>query len=519
MILYSYIMKITIENPTKAVIKQATSDEISNLKSRLSYKNTSVAFNIKKLKENRWLQSNHPHTYKTRLQELQKQLNGCVLKLDVSTGNHWFYPGAIPYISDFTFELENKVKYPESRLMPWRKPLPFTLYEYQDLSVNKLIEAKHGCVELCTGAGKTAIILTLARQLGLKTIVVTPSKSIFLEIHKKFKHHFGTSKVGNLGGGLKKKVGKQFTICVSRSLTLLKPGTEEYKQIADADVMIIDESHTFAAETLEKVCHGVAKNIPYRFFLSGTQVRGDGKAKLLESIIGKKVHTLSTKEAIEGGYICPVKFSVIETNTKDIKNYKDPLKLKRKHFLYNDNIAEVSAKIANTSWKYGQESTLILVEELKQIQMLVDKLEVPFEYVHSASKADAQKFGLETKKVDDAVEAFNKGEVKVLIGTSCIATGTNIYPCHNTIDWVGGGSEVRTKQGAVGRSVRVLEKSEYANLHKEKPFAKIYDFRLANTRFRTTRGGDKVPSLLEKQLLKRISMYKETNNEINYIKV
>jgi ERCC4-related helicase len=147
------------------------------------------------------------------------------------------------------------------------------------------------------------------------------------------------------------------------------------------------------------------------------------------------------------------------------------------------------------------------VEELEQIKMLVDRMKVPFEYVHSASKADAAKFGLETRKVDDTVESFNRGEVRVLIGTSCIATGTNLYPTHNTVNWVGGGSEVRTKQGAVGRSVRKLEKSEYKKFHKAKPCAKIYDFRITN-----------VP-LMERHLQKRLAMYRETTDDIKYIKV
>ena len=355
-------------------------------------------------------------------------------------------------------------------------------------------------------SGKTAIILTLARELGLKTVIVTPSKSIFLEILKKFEHHFGKTNVGAYGSG-KKRIGKKFTVCVSKSLTMLKEGTPEYDFFADADVIISDESHLNAASTLEATFHGVLKDVRYRFFLSGTQVRGDGKDKLLEAIIGKKVNELSTRKAVDGGYICPVKFFVFETTSKDVKNYKDPLKSKRKQFLYNTNIADITAKIANGAWNHSGESTLILVEELEQIAMLVDRLNVPYEYVHSAAKKDAAKFGLETRKVDEAVEAFNRGEIRVLIGTSCIATGTNIYPCHNTVNWVGGSSEVRTKQGAVGRSVRILENSEYKDFHKPKPFSKIYDFNVTN-----------VP-LMEKHLQKRVRMYRETNDDIKYIKV
>jgi superfamily II DNA or RNA helicase len=508
------MIKINTISPTKTYITEGSIEILSMLRKDLTFSDTSVAFNLKKLKDNKWLQQNHPATYDARVKELQAKLKTCMLKRDEDGFS--FHPGSIPYLSGYDFiETGDGIQYPVGRKMPWRKPLPFDLYPYQEQSLQKLIEAKHGCVELCTGAGKTAIILSLARELGLKTVIVTPSKSIFLEMLHKFEYHFGKTNVGAYGSG-KKKIGKKFTVCVSKSLTMLKKGTKEYDFFSDADVVISDESHLNAANTLEETFHGVLKDVPYRFFLSGTQVRGDGKDKLLEAIIGKKVHELTTKEAVDGGYICPVSFTVLETRTDNINPYSDPLKAKRNHLLYNENIANIIAKMANGAWKHAQESTLVLVEELKQIKMLVDKLNVPYEYVHSASKADAAKYGLETRKVDQAVEAFNKGEVKILIGTSCIATGTNIYPTHNTINWVGGSSEVRTKQGAVGRSVRLLEKSEFKDLHKQKPISKIYDFRLTNV---PKRRANSKPDILENHLQKRISMYKETNKDIRYIRV
>lgn len=512
------MIKINIENPTKCYIEEYSSDDIARLSKALTYNDNSAMFNLQALKKNRWLQENKPHTFLARKAELEAKLKTCMLKFDTEKQKPWFHPGSLAYLDKFNFSINNNLQYPEPKKVAWKKPLPFTLYPYQESSVNNLIEVKHGCVELCTGAGKTAIILKLARELGLNTVVITPSKSIFLEILKKFEYHFGKTNVGAYGNG-KKKIGKRFTICVSKSLTMLKPGTEEYDFFANADVVIGDESHTLAAETLETVFHGVLNKVPYRFFLSGTQVRGDGKDKLLESIIGKKVFTLTTKEAIEGGYICPVKFNIIETTSNSRSKVTDSIKSKRQHFLYNENIAEIAAKIANSSWNYGQESTLILVEELKQIQMVVEKLNVPFEYVHSASKADAAKFGLGTRKVDDAVEAFNLGHAKVLIGTSCIATGTNMYPCHNTVNWTGGNSEVKTKQGAVGRSVRILENSEFKDLHKAKPFSKIFDFKIKDTAMDDEKAMKRIFSKIEKHLQNRISMYKETSDDIKYMKV
>jgi superfamily II DNA or RNA helicase len=501
------MIKISIESPTVCFLENASSDEISRLKGHLTYNDTSAAFALKNLKENRWLQSNKPETFRIRKEELERKLKTCMLQYCSEKNKYWFHSGSIPWLkTTFNFEVKNTIQYPESKKLPWKRPLPFKLYPYQEESVKRLLEVKHGCVELCTGAGKTAIILTLARELGLRTVIVTPSKSIFLEILDKFEHHLGNTNVGAYGDG-KKKIGKNLTVCVSKSLTMLEPGTPEYDFFANADVVIGDECHTLAADTLESVFHGVLKNVPYRFFLSGTIVRGDGKDELLESIVGEKVYELTTKEAVDGGYICPVKFIVFETVSKDVKKYKDPLKAKRNQFLYNSNIADIAAKIANSAWNQAGESTLILVEELEQIKMLKDRLTVPFDYVHSASKADAADFGLETRKVDQAVEAFNKGEIKVLIGTSCIATGTNIYPTHNTVNWVGGSSEVKTKQGAVGRSVRLLEKSEYKELHNPKPYSKVYDFKVSNI------------SLMESHLQKRISMYRETSDEIRHIKL
>ena len=506
MILYSYMIKIRTVSPIQCYVENASTEEVANLQKSLTYTDTSVSFALMGLKKNKWLQKEKPYTYQKRLAELESQLKTCMLKFDVETGKPWFHPGSLKYLTGYQFDISTDIVYPEPSKVAWRKVLPFDLYHYQDCSARLLIDAKHACVELCTGAGKTAIILTLARELGLRTVIVTPSKSIFNEILEKFEHHFGKSNVGAYGGG-KKRIGKKFTVCVSKSLTLLKPGPAEYDFFASAEVIIGDESHTLAANTLESVFHGVLKAAPYRFFLSGTQVRGDGKDKLLESIIGEKVYQLTTKEAIEGGFICPVKFIIFETTSKDPSKVGDPLKAKRKHFLYNENIADIAAKIANSAWNHAQESTLILVEELEQIKMLKDRLDVPFDYVHSGAKADAAKFGLETRKVSEVVEAFNLGQIKVLVGTSCISTGTNMYPCHNTINMVGGGSEVKTKQGAVGRSVRLLEKSEYAQYHKVKPVSKIYDFNVTNN------------TLMEKHLQKRITMYRESSDDFKTIKV
>src|SRR5690606_30142158 len=137
----------------------------------------------------------------------------------------------------------------------------------------------------------------------------------------------------------------------------------------------------------------------YRFFVSATQTRNDGTEKVLQSIIGKTVLHMELDEAIAQGYLCPLRFTVLNTYSPDSRDLQDPAECKRAHFLYNPNVADLAAKIANASWSVNEQSTLILVEELTQIQMLVKRLKVPFAYVHAGSDKEARKFGLTKVKV------------------------------------------------------------------------------------------------------------------------
>jgi superfamily II DNA or RNA helicase len=501
-------MKIEIITPTKAIIAEYQPDALDSLKKKLTYTNKSIQFQISSWNRNIRMKKFRPAFWNERMDELKSQLKECILKMD-KEGNYYIRPGLIDHLNLRQNVVTNKIYYPQLKEYSFKEPLPFTLYDYQNTSVNNLINEKHGCVSLATGCGKSLILLSLTQRMGLKTVVIVPSKQIFTEIVELFTHHLGKDLVGTYGDG-KKDIKKPVTIAISKSLTMLEKGTEEYTFFEEKELLITDESHLFAAETLDKTCHGVLHRVPYRFFLSGTNVRNDGKDIVLQSIIGKEVCSLDTKTAIEKGYLCPLNFTIIKTTSPTKKpeqkdeGYKDPIVEKRKHFLYNSNIADLIAKICNASATVLNESTLVLVEELTQIADLVARLKVPYAYCHSAAKKDAQEWGLEVVNTKDSIAKFNNGEVKVLIGTSCIDTGTNMYPTHNTCNWVGGSSEVTTKQGTIGRSVRKLENSKFKNLHKPKPYTKIFDFDVTNSK------------LLHSQLEKRVEWYEDTGCPLKY---
>ena len=495
-------MQFYIQTPTRAQVRTEKDEELQVLKDQLLVTNKSVSYRINLHRKRSWLKDKDPIGYQETMNELQAALKTSLVGYEA--GQPFIRPGSIPYLKNLDFEVVNMVKYPELKSIGWKSRPKFDPYDYQKSAVRELIEVKHGNISLPTGCGKSFILLMLARYMGLDAVVVTPSTSIFHELLDEFEARLGKGVVGAYGDG-RKDIKKKITIAIGKSLTMIKPGTAAHEFFSKKKLMLVDESHTFAAEELHKVCHGVLSEVPYRMFVSATQTRNDGTEKVLHSIIGKNVLEMSLQEAIDGGYLCPLKFTVLETFTKDTRTIKDATKAGRAHFLYNENIAQLAAKIANASYRAKGESSLILVKELKQIQMLTKLLQVPYVYVHSADKKRAAEFGLEKIDLKEQVLAFNKGEVPVLIGTSAIATGTNIYPTHNCINWVGGSSEIVTKQGAMGRSTRILSNSDFAEFHTPKPHSMIWDFKVRNN------------PMLIKQLDKRCKWYKESGAEVKFI--
>src|ERR1700688_186742 len=437
-------MKLIISSPIKAYLESYTEEELSYLRKILTYTNTSVSHQIKRHHSNFFWKSRNFETWQAHLEILQKELKKTLVFEEDS--KFYIRPGSIPYLKNLNVEVKNSIVYPEPKKFPWKNPPKFTLYPYQEESWQRLLQEKHGNVSLCTGSGKSLVIIKLSRELGLNTCIVVPSKSIFEELLEKFEYYFGKGNVGTFGAG-KKKLDKKFIIAIADSLVNLKPDTKEYEYFSKLDVLIADESHTLPSETLEQVCHGVLGSVPWRFFLSATQERNDGSLALLRSIIGKTVCSLTTSEAVRQGFVCPHEFRIISVESSNPSfNSSDALALKRAHFLNNRNIASFSARLANAMSSQGK-GTLILVEELSQISMLVPMLKVPFAIAHSEKRKDRlEELGIDKVENAESVEKFNKGDVKVLIGTSCIATGTNIFPCHNVVNFCGGSSPIKTKQ-------------------------------------------------------------------------
>lgn len=499
-------MQIEVRSPTKAFLTSYTQEEMEKLTKQLSYNNTAAAHDAKRHYNNQWARRKNPDAWAVTLAELRGKVHNCLIFEE--NGEKFIRPGSISYLEKLELNVINKVVYPTPKKVAWAKPLPFKLHPYQETSWNDLIANAHSNVETCTGSGKSAIILMYCRETGYESVIVAPGKSVFYELLEKFEHHFGRGMVGKFGDG-KRDLGKRFTIAIGDSLANVKPGSPEWEFFRTRKAMLIDEAHTWGADTLETVCHGVLGEIPCRTYYSATMTRGDGAEKLLQSIVARTVCVLTTKEAREKGYICDHDYRIVEVESSD-PNYATPdaLDMKRVHHLGNRNIRNFIARVVNADARVNKRQSLVLVDELSQIANLLPLLEVPYAIAHSEKRKDRLALlGFEKVDYAESVEKFNKGEAMVLIGTTCISTGTNIFPVHNCFNWQGGCSEIKTKQGPVGRAVRIGAHNPWASRCTPKTKSTIYDFRVCDV------------YIMDRQTDDRVEYYKDSGSEIKTIKL
>lgn len=458
-------------DPTRLEIRDVN---VSDLDRLLTYRDKKVDFELRALKNRHWLRS---QLGEERFQEEVEALKAQRVKTLLSLGTD----GTLSTMSGLAGHLmtnlpgqvlENRVVYPEAKIMPWAKVPQREHRPYQIQAKEALLKARHGAVEIGTGLGKSFIALMLVKELGLKTLVMAPSLNIAKQLLREFRLHLGANRVGAYFGA-KKEFTKQVTIGISQGLTKIEAGSAAALELGKCEVFIADESHLTPAATLRKICFELVKAAPYRFFFSGTQMRGDGLDMLLEGIIGPVVFTMTVKEGVDQGYLARPNFRMIDIPSKSGYQSQDINKMTRKHLYYNPDVNSFAAGIANMSFGVRGEQVLILVDEFEQFTSLLPMFRYRVGFAHGGvTKENKGSVPEEYHKSDPEalVDEFNAGKLPILVGTSCICTGTDIQAVKTMIYLRGGRSEIELRQG-VGRSTRLVP---------GKTFCNIYDIRVSN---------------------------------------
>lgn len=423
---------------------------LDRLRVALTYTDLSVMFEVRKVRKQAWRFQNEMD-WKAEIARLLKLSEVCLLR---DCGDHYETHSGLSELVCRTLgaDLKLNFSYPEPDPLPFSHPPSFDPHPYQREALDRLTEKRHAGIQHGTGLGKSLIIALAIRRLGLRTLVLAPNTSVAEQLHQVLSGWFGEKYVGAYFDG-KKKI-KHITVGNAQTLTRIHKDHSDFGKLRQSQVFIADESHLCPASTLAHICFGLAREAPYRFFFSATQMRNDGADLLLDGITGPIVHEMTVRQGIEGGYLARPYFHMTSVPSHGVQVFSDPMKNQRHHLFYNPAVVRQVGMLCNTAFRAGV-PTLVLTREVEQFNRLLPYLRVPVSFAHGTlGKGESVQPEFRKSDPNRQVAEFNAGRSKLLVGTTCISTGTDIKPTRLLIYWQGGSSEVQVRQ-AIGRGTRL----------------------------------------------------------------
>lgn len=325
-------------------------------------------------------------------------------------------------------------------------------FDYQIKAAKAAIKGKQGILKMATNSGKSSIACAIIKYCQLPTLFLVPGVDLLHQTRNMFSKYLGmpVSDIGIIGDG--QYITKPLvTIATVDTLFSRKDDVETFNWLQNIWKMVfIDECHGAGADTTFDVLELVRAHI--RIGLSGTPLdRSDGADLKLIAQTGEILYEVSNKELIDRGISVPTHI--------EIKRIEEPV-CTGTHYKTVHNQAVVKNDILNNDISTWVASKLIeklqvvvLVREIehgKTLEKLIKSLITVPKHCQFISGQE------ETQVRIDALEAFNAGKVRCLIGTSILYQGIDTPNIDVLVFADLGKSKIAVLQ-ALGRGLRQRE--------------------------------------------------------------
>ena len=288
------------------------------------------------------------------------------------------------------------------------------LYDYQEIAVQAMVDAKYGILQSPAGSGKTQMGIALATQLGRKTLWLCHTLDLIKQSKERAEMYIDKKLIGTITEG-KVNIGSGITFATIQTMSKLNLADYKYEW----DCIITDEVHRVAGSPTsvtqyQKVLNSLAARNKYG--LSATVHRSDGMIKATHALVGEvayKVPDESVADKIMKVGILPVgtgvEISRDALNTDGTLNYTKLIGYLTK----NEDRQQV---IVNTLLENEGHSCLILSDRLEHLEDLISRLPTvtQTDAVMINGKMTSKKGKVEREK---AIEDMRSGEKKYLFAT------------------------------------------------------------------------------------------------------
>ena len=352
-------------------------------------------------------------------------LSGMKLCKKVKIGDNFYY--TVPYgdKEGLTKLLEkSKIAYEYKPLYQDHsiKPIKCTakLYDYQQEAVNAALQHKHGVICAPPRSGKTVIATAIICKIQKKTMILASQREWlngFLEtfIGSKTQQGFTDIDKSRIGFLKTEEDAEKYDICLVTPQTLYSSkGVELLKKIyKQFSVLMIDEVHFMPANRFSEVVSKLS--CEYKFGLSGTPDRKDGKYVLADNLVGPVIIDLNVKRLVPQVQVVKTQYSKVTRKGMPWAYIVGPLEKDKKR-------QELIAKYALEDMKKGH----IIAIPYSSVKAILQQVEI---INKMAGKEVAKAFYGSVKKEerDKIIQDARERKLKIIVGNiKLLSTGINI---------------------------------------------------------------------------------------------
>lgn len=338
------------------------------------------------------------------------------------------------------------------------------LYDYQEIAVQAMIDAKYGILQSAAGSGKTQMGIALATRLKRRTLWLCHTKDLIKQSKDRAELYMSEDLTGTITEG-QVHIGEGITFATIQ--TMCKLDLAQYKHYWD--VIIVDEAHRASGTPTSITQYQIVLNslsARHKYGLSATPHRADGLIEATYALIGKvayRVPDSAVADKVMKVGICPVgtgiEISREALNTDGTVNFTRLV-----NYLANSGYRNslIVKEIVNEQGK----PSLILSDRLEQLESLITML--PVELRKDAVMISG---GMTTKRGkaerEQAIENMRTGKKKYLFATYSLAREGLDIPCLERLYMATPQKDYAVITQSIGRIARTCE-------GKEDPV--VYDF-------------------------------------------
>lgn len=306
------------------------------------------------------------------------------------------------------------------RAFAWNPAL--TLRGYQLEAIIAALRARSGVLKMPTRSGKTRTAARLIERIGLPTLFVVPSKTLFHQTRKVLSEAFPHERIGGVGDGIEEI--EDITVALIHSLS--KRFKKRWR--TRWDVLIIDELHHFTG--MGEWHRVVARfDCKYRFGLSATyfpDIDAESERGIIwaRALTGPMIIDIPVSRLVEEGFLMKQHVRMYRIRTPDLTGLKWSETVRREGISLNPWRNAIIAALSKRHADAGSK-VLIVTNRLDQIGMLQELLDnrgVDYRICVGKTSSDDR---------ESAIDDLVSGRAQVIMGT-VIGEGLDI-PSANVV--------------------------------------------------------------------------------------